>query len=142
MPPFSITLDVIHCLIGGWLFALGASIGSFLNVVVYRLPLRISLIEPGSHCPACKHRIRWFDNVPILGWLMLRGRCRDCSAKISVRYPIVEAITAVLFLALGWCECVGGGANLPLRAVALSGEIICPLRTGVELCGIYTYHLL
>ena len=142
MPPSSFAPDVVNYLIGAWLFALGGSIGSFLNVVVYRLPLGMSLIEPGSHCPACKHPIRWFDNVPILGWLILRGRCRDCGVKISARYPTVEAVTAVLFLAVGWCECVGGGANLPLRAVALPGEIVCPLRTVGELWGIYAYHLL
>jgi leader peptidase (prepilin peptidase) / N-methyltransferase len=74
----------------------GAVIGSFLNVVVYRLPRRESLISPGSRCPSCNATIKPYDNVPVLGWLMLRGRCRACAAPISPRYPAVEALTAVL----------------------------------------------
>ncbi|MEE8452923.1 MAG: prepilin peptidase [Thermoguttaceae bacterium] len=135
MPPFDITVDSATCLIGAWIFAMGGSIGSFLNVAVYRLPGGMSLVQPGSHCPACKHAIRWFDNVPILGWLMLRGRCRDCGAGISARYPIVEGITASMFLLLGSYECLGGGVNLPVR----SAESV---RTVAELFGIYAYHLL
>ena len=95
------SLDAAYYLIAAWLFVLGATIGSFLNVVVHRLPLGMSLIEPGSHCPACKHPIRWHDNVPILGWIMLGGRCRDCGSPIAIRYPLVEAITAAMFLVLG-----------------------------------------
>jgi leader peptidase (prepilin peptidase)/N-methyltransferase len=87
-----------------WLFAVGAAIGSFLNVVVYRLPRGMSLVKPGSHCPACNKPIRWYDNVPIFGWFLLRGRCRDCKGRISFRYPLVEAITAVMFLAVGMAE--------------------------------------
>ncbi len=80
-----------------WLFVVGGAVGSFLNVVVYRLPLGISLIHPPSHCPKCGTPIRWFDNVPIFGWIVLRGRCRQCHNPISPRYPIVEAITAAMF---------------------------------------------
>lgn len=75
---------------------LGAILGSFMNVVVYRLPRQMSLSRPGSRCPACEHPIRWYDNVPVLGWLALRGRCRDCQTWISPRYPLVEAFMAVL----------------------------------------------
>ena len=75
---------------------LGASIGSFLNVVVYRLPRGQSLVSPGSRCPKCEHPLAWFDNLPVIGWLMLRGRCRYCSEAISSRYPIVEFVTAAL----------------------------------------------
>lgn len=79
-----------------WLsFAVGAAFGSFFNVVAYRLPRGMSLNHPGSRCPACGRPIRWYDNVPILGWLMLGGRCRDCRAAISPRYPIVESLVAV-----------------------------------------------
>ncbi len=74
----------------------GAMIGSFLNVVVYRLPRRESLVRPASHCPACGMAVKPYDNVPILSWLLLRGRCRNCSAAISTRYPLVEALTALL----------------------------------------------
>jgi len=80
--------------------ALGACVGSFLNVVAYRLPEGKSLVSPPSACPKCGHKLAWFDNVPVLGWLWLRGKCRYCSAPISVQYPIVEAITALLFAGL------------------------------------------
>jgi len=76
--------------------AFGAAIGSFLNVVIYRLPRGESLVHPASHCPGCEHAIRPYDNVPVLAWLWLRGRCRDCRIKISARYPGVEALTAAL----------------------------------------------
>lgn len=81
---------------------LGLLIGSFLNVVVWRLPRNESLSRPPSHCPACDHPVRPRDNVPVVSWLLLRGRCRDCGAPISVRYPAVEFVTALLFVALAW----------------------------------------
>lgn len=77
-------------------FAFGAVVGSFLNVVIHRVPVRRSIVRPGSACPRCSAPIRWFDNVPILSWLVLRGRCRDCSARISIRYPLVEAAAGAL----------------------------------------------
>jgi len=80
-----------------WMIALGAIIGSFLNVLVHRLPLRKSLVYPPSHCPACGHPIRWYDNVPVFGWIKLRGKCRDCQSPISVRYPCVEGFCGLLF---------------------------------------------
>ncbi len=125
-----------------WLFALGGSVGSFLNVVVYRLPAGMSLIHPGSHCPACEEAIRWYDNVPIFGWLMLRGRCRDCGAKISPRYPIVEALVAAMFVALAWVELFCDGANLPRQSIALDGGVVFSGLTLQQLMGIYFYHLL
>jgi hypothetical protein len=83
-----------------WLFCLGATVGSFLNVVVYRLPLGKNLAYPGSFCPRCGHPIRLTDNVPLLSWLVLRGRCRDCGGRISPRYFLVELTVATLFLAV------------------------------------------
>ena len=80
--------------------AFGLIIGSFLNVVAYRLPARVSLATPGSRCPACEVPIRPYDNIPVLSWLLLRGRCRSCAAPIAARYPLVEALTAVLFAAV------------------------------------------
>jgi leader peptidase (prepilin peptidase)/N-methyltransferase len=80
--------------------ALGAALGSFLNVVAYRLPRRQSLVRPGSSCPGCGVAIRPYDNLPVLGWLLLRGRCRSCKTRISLRYPIVEALTAALAVAV------------------------------------------
>jgi leader peptidase (prepilin peptidase) / N-methyltransferase len=79
---------------------LGATVGSFLNVVAYRLPRRESLVHPGSRCPVCGTAIKVYDNVPVLAWLLLRGRCRTCKTPISARYPIVEALTAVLAVAV------------------------------------------
>ena len=77
---------------------LGLAVGSFLNVCIHRLPRGESVVAPGSRCPACRRPIRWFDNVPVLAWLALRGRCRTCRAPISPVYPLVEAATAGLFL--------------------------------------------
>jgi leader peptidase (prepilin peptidase) / N-methyltransferase len=81
---------------------LGLVIGSFLNVVVYRVPNGCSILSPGSHCPSCSQPIRRRHNIPILGWVVLRGRCADCRKRISVRYPMVELTTAILFVALAW----------------------------------------
>jgi leader peptidase (prepilin peptidase)/N-methyltransferase len=81
-------------------FVLGLSVGSFLNVCIYRIPRGESVAWPGSHCPGCQHPLRWYDNVPVFSYLWLRGRCRYCRAPISPRYPIVELVTAFLFLGL------------------------------------------
>jgi leader peptidase (prepilin peptidase)/N-methyltransferase len=79
---------------------LGLAIGSFLNVVIYRVPAGVSVVSPPSKCPNCGHEIRNRHNVPVLGWLVLRGKCADCGARISPRYPLVEATTGILFAAL------------------------------------------
>ncbi|WP_244928617.1 A24 family peptidase [Nocardioides sp. W7] len=86
----------------GLLAVLGLLIGSFLNVVVHRVPAGLSIVSPGSACPGCGDPIRAVDNVPVVSWLLLRGRCRSCAAPISVRYPLVELATAVLFVGTGW----------------------------------------
>ncbi len=81
--------------------ALGGLItGSFLNVVAYRLPRGESLVSPGSHCPSCDTPVKPYDNLPVLGWLLLRGHCRECGVRISARYPLVEVLTAVLAVAV------------------------------------------
>ncbi|AFY46555.1 prepilin signal peptidase PulO-like peptidase [Nostoc sp. PCC 7524] len=79
-------------------FALGASVGSFINVVVYRLPAGLSILWPPSRCPHCLNQLKAYDNVPVLGWVWLKGRCRYCKSKISRRYPVVEAVTGIIFL--------------------------------------------
>jgi leader peptidase (prepilin peptidase)/N-methyltransferase len=81
---------------------LGLCIGSFLNVVIHRVPLGMSVVSPPSRCPECGSDIRARHNVPVLGWLLLRGRCADCRAPISPRYPAVEAVTAGLFVLVTW----------------------------------------
>jgi len=78
----------------------GLAIGSFLNVVIYRVPAGLSIVHPPSACPKCGHEIRNRHNVPVLAWLVLRGRCYDCKAPISARYPAVEAVTGLLFAAV------------------------------------------
>jgi leader peptidase (prepilin peptidase)/N-methyltransferase len=78
----------------------GAVLGSFLNVVIHRVPLGESVVSPGSHCPSCNTAIGPLENVPLLSWLVLRGRCRHCGAPISPRYPAVEAVTAITFAAI------------------------------------------
>jgi leader peptidase (prepilin peptidase)/N-methyltransferase len=80
--------------------AYGLVLGSFLNVVIYRLPRGMSLVRPGSHCPACGAAVRWFDNVPVLSYLLLGARCRVCRATISPRYPLVELATGILAVAV------------------------------------------
>jgi leader peptidase (prepilin peptidase) / N-methyltransferase len=84
----------------GMLGVLGATVGSFLNVVVHRLPRRESLVKPRSRCPGCGKQIGALENVPVLSWLMLRGRCRGCGERISARYPLVELMTALVFAAV------------------------------------------
>jgi len=80
---------------------LGLLVGSFLNVVIWRVPRKESIVKPPSHCPACDSKIANRDNVPIVSWLLLRGRCRNCGTAISARYPFVELLTAVLFASVG-----------------------------------------
>lgn len=82
------------------LFCFGAALGSFLNVCIYRLPRKESIIRPGSHCPYCKHQISWYDNIPFLSYIILKGRCRHCKARIPFRYFMVELITVALLFFL------------------------------------------
>jgi leader peptidase (prepilin peptidase)/N-methyltransferase len=84
------------------IFVLGLAFGSFLNVCIYRLPLGLSVVTPRSACPKCKQPIPLYDNVPVLSWLILRGRCRHCKSAISPRYLIIELLTGVMFLACYW----------------------------------------
>lgn len=79
-------------------FILGIVIGSFLNVVIYRVPRRENLSKPGSHCPICNEPIKWYDNIPILSYIALGGKCRICRTKISIQYPLIELLTGFLFL--------------------------------------------
>jgi len=79
-------------------FTIGAIIGSFLNVCIYRIPAGLSIVSPPSSCPICGHKIRWYENIPILSYLFLLGRCAGCKSPISIRYPLVEAINGCLFV--------------------------------------------
>src|SRR5262245_51757532 len=77
----------------------GLSFGSFLNVCILRLPHDQSLLKPPSSCPKCRHEIDWRDNIPVISWLLLRGRCRWCQTPISAQYPLIEALVALLWIA-------------------------------------------
>jgi prepilin signal peptidase PulO-like enzyme (type II secretory pathway) len=108
--------------------AYGACIGSFLNVVIYRLPEGRSLVRPGSRCPKCGHDVAWYDNVPILSWFVLGGRCRQCRASISIQYPIVEAATALLFVGEYWLYYMSG-----VRSDFVDARSFAPLPLYVSL---------
>ncbi len=122
-------------------FSFGASVGSFLNVVAYRAPRGRSVAFQRSHCPSCGALISGRDNVPILGWLLLNGKCRDCQEPISRRYPAVETVAAVLFLALYFIELISGGANIPVRRPNLyNGVVWILLYTKWNLVRLYLFH--
>jgi leader peptidase (prepilin peptidase)/N-methyltransferase len=116
----------------GFVGLLGLAVGSFLNVVIYRVPRDESLVRPGSHCPHCGSAVRNRHNVPVLGWLLLRGRCADCGTPISARYPLVEAGTAALFVAVtarfGWSWELPGYLYLAAIAIALAAIDLDVLR--------------
>ena len=90
-------------------FVFGLVVGSFLNVTIYRLPRGESLRAPGSHCPSCGAPIRWYDNIPVVSFLLLRGRCRACKGKISIRYPVVEILTGAIYAFLFYRMLVAPG---------------------------------
>lgn len=131
-------IDLITAL---WVGFIGACIGSFLNVVAYRMPRGMSVIWKPSHCPNCSHPIRAYDNVPVLGWLWLRGKCRDCSEPISPRYAIVEFVLGAAFFVWAYVELFSGGANLaggPITEyTGALGNVWVPQW---ELIGIFAYH--
>ncbi len=91
-------MNIYDAIVQSIVFCLGAAIGSFLNVVVYRVPAGLSVIWPPSRCPKCLHQLGAGENIPILGWLLLRGKCRHCKTPIAARYPIVEALTGIIFV--------------------------------------------
>lgn len=84
----------------------GLLIGSFLNVLIYRIPREESIAFPGSHCPECDHKLRWYDNIPVVSYMMLKGKCRYCGTRISAQYPLIETINAIVYVVLyiffGW----------------------------------------
>jgi len=80
------------------IFILGLIVGSFSNVCIYRVPRNESIIYPASHCPKCRSKIKPFDNIPLLSFILLKGRCRNCKSKISIQYPIVELLTGLMYL--------------------------------------------
>lgn len=108
--------------------AIGLCIGSFLNVVIYRVPLGQSIVTPPSRCRKCGYQLQWFDNIPVLSWLFLRGRCRKCGVGVSMQYPIVELITGALFVLVIWMTPPG-----PLLATRLILVCILIALFGIDL---------
>jgi leader peptidase (prepilin peptidase)/N-methyltransferase len=102
--------------------AIGLAVGSFLNVCIHRVPLRLSVVSPGSRCPACGYALRWSDNIPVLSYVALRGRCRGCGSPISLQYPIVELLTMGVFV-LHYLV-IGADALLFPRLVFASAMIV------------------
>src|SRR5262245_60804922 len=111
----------------------GLCIGSFLNVVIHRLPRGTSVVTPPSRCPGCSYQLQWSDNVPVLSWICLRGRCRKCKTPISIRYPIVEILTMLMFLLHLW---LFGWSALMVVRVAFATAMIALFAIDLE------HHLL
>ena len=111
----------------GWIYAtlIGACVGSFLNVCVYRWPAELSVLKPRSRCPRCEQFIHWYDNIPIFSYLILRGRCRNCGERISAQYPAIELIVALIWL--------GAALRLGMTVEALRSAIFLTLLLGIAL---------
>lgn len=123
----------VQWVVAVWFLMVGGCFGSLMNVIVYRWPAGMSIVAPGSRCPRCLHAIRLYDNVPVLSWVLLGARCRDCRLPIPIRYPLVEAAVAVLFFVFFIVELIDGGSNLPTGSVTLSAR---------QLWGIYALQML
>src|SRR5437588_10209558 len=106
----------------------GSLVGSFLNVVIYRVPRGESIVRPGSRCPSCGRTLRAFENVPILSWVALRGRCRSCGVPISARYPLVETANALL-----WILCVIRFGNIELASFAAASCSVLLALAAIDL---------
>lgn len=125
-----------NLLIALWIWCFGANVGSFMNVVIFRVPAGLSVVYPGSRCPKCLNHIAWYDNIPMLSWLWLRARCRYCALPISSRYPTIEAMVAAIFLLVAIVGPPTGGQNLPHIGSYHSRE------ADVALWLVYAYHML
>lgn len=125
-----------NMLLAMWIWSFGANVGSFMNVVIFRVPAGMSVVYPGSKCPKCLNHISWYDNIPVLSWLWLRAKCRYCALPISSRYPAIEIAVAATFLVLAFVQPISGGVNLPY----VGGQF----RRGadISLWVMYAYHVL
>ena len=136
----NVKLRMVEAFTASWFLVVGAAMGSFLNVVAYRLPRGESVIAKPSHCPYCNVPIKPWHNVPIFGWFSLRGRCRACRLPISPRYILVELVAGTLFLSLYVAELVSGGSNLPVRQPTLPGvewNVLSPQHLDLILLSCY-----
>ncbi|MFK7734472.1 MAG: prepilin peptidase [Pirellulaceae bacterium] len=138
----SLQLRTVSCVVTFWFVGVGASIGSFLNVVIFRLPRKRPLLWPPSACANCQTRLKGKDNIPILAWMKLGGRCRYCDVPISARYPLVEAIVAMVFVVFFFRELLSGGANLPVRSANFYNGIVWTLLYPKwDLVSLYFFHM-
>lgn len=122
--PIGLENDGIYLYVSLLIFVLGACLGSFLNVCIYRIPLGESVVSPRSHCTRCLNTIAWYDNIPLLSYVVLRGRCRHCGESFSGRYAFVEGLTALLFF-LVWLK-LGPGPR-PLDLVPMASPLMVPI---------------
>jgi len=130
-------------LTAAWFFVMGVSIGSFLNVVIYRVPRGLSVWGRRSHCPRCGVGLSFRENMPIIGWLRLKGRCATCRERISLRYPLVELATGLIVLALLQLELLTGGTSIPVREPnAYAGVVWVIWYPKWDLIGLFLYHFL
>ena len=118
-----IMIEVLTVFIATIIFLFGIIIGSFLNVLIYRLPIGLDFVKTNSMCTTCKHRLAWYDLFPLFSWIFLGGKCRYCKAKISPRYPIVEALNGVLYVLLYLFVC-GGDAERGLSLTLLGYMVV------------------
>lgn len=103
----------------------GAMFGSFLNVCILRWPREESVVRPPSRCPGCTQPIRWYDNIPVLSWLLLRGRCRHCQTRISIQYPLVELGNGLIWAFMGW--------SFGWSLTAVTGAVFCTILLGITM---------
>lgn len=135
----------MQCMIAAWIFILGSCFGSFLNVVIFRLPAGMSLGKPKSRCPQCETPLPAKDNIPVFGWLLLKGKCRYCGLPIPVRYPLIETTCGLILLVLLFCELLTGAANLPLRLpdhFHVHPDFWLVWFAKWDISGLYLYHCL
>ncbi len=138
----AILIRVMEVFMASWFLRSGFRNRQFLNVVIYRTPLGISLISERSRCPVCFTDIAGKDNIPILGWIRLNGRCRTCGCEISGRYPLIEFLCGLFFLLFFYVELISGGANIPLRPVnTYTGIVWIIFYTKWDLVIYYLFHM-
>lgn len=152
LPP-SVLIALPHAIHAFFIFAFGACVGSFVNVVAIRLPMGMGLVQPSSRCPVCGRRLAWHENIPVIGWILVRGRCRTCGTRVSPAYPAVELLMGALFAGLylllyavnpagswggawpAWCQSTGFAGSWPIFAAlcaliaALVAATLSDLRT-------------
>jgi leader peptidase (prepilin peptidase)/N-methyltransferase len=116
------------------LFIFGLVFGSFFNVLIYRLPRDLSIVFPGSHCPHCKKPIRWYDNIPLLSYIILRAKCRFCGAPISIRYPLVELAGGLIFAGVPLLGSLWGYTNVP-------AGMVTPIHDALAIAAISVFFL-